>query len=321
MSAASAKAIGIDFGGTSIKVGVCEGDQIIEKVPPLDTANHDSVDELLDAIVKIVEDLVEKHPEIVALGVGLPGFVDFDQGFVHNLTNVRGWTNIPLKHLLTQRLPKLGITVENDANAMAYAEWRYGAAQGKTNVVCVTLGTGVGGALILGGKLYRGGAFGAGEIGQMSIHYDGRSGNFGNLGALEKYVGNQQIEDHAIGCYEKVGITKKHGECTPQMIAEAAHEGDDIARQVWGDVAKWLANSLSSIVWLLNPDAIVVGGGVANAGSLLFEPLNHQMQATLNPVFWEKLDVVRAKFGNAAGIIGCASLAIDEKKRLDEASV
>ncbi len=320
MSVASSKAVGIDFGGTSIKVGVCEAENLIEKLPPIETAGHDGVDSLLDAMVLAVRGLTKKYPEIEAVGVGLPGFVDFDQGFIHNLTNVRGWTNIPLKHLLTQRLG-LPVTVENDANAMAYAEWRYGAARGKENVVCVTLGTGVGGGLILNGELYRGNSYGAGEIGQMSIKFDGRYGNFGNLGALEKYVGNQQIEEHAIECYAKAGITRKKGECTPQMIAVAAQEGDDIARQVWGDVGTWLAAALSSIVWLLNPDAIVVGGGVANAGELLFEPLFHQMQTNLNPVFWEHMDVVRAQFGNEAGIIGCASLAMDEHRKVNERSV
>ena len=118
--------------------------------------------------------------------------------------------------------------------------------------------------MILNGKPFRGSSFGAGEIGQMGISYRGRKGGYGNPGALEKYVGNQQIETHAIQAYAAIGERKKRGECTPRHIAEAAAASDPIARKVWGDVGIWLGSALASSVWILNPDAIVIGGGVQN---------------------------------------------------------
>lgn len=303
--------IGLDFGGTTVKLAVCQGAKVIEKAEPIETARHDGVDALIGAMVESISVIRKRYPKISAVGAGIPGFVDFDSGFLHNLTNVPGWTNVPFKTILEQKL-KLPVVVENDANAMAYAEWKFGAAKGHNNVVCLTLGTGVGGGLILNGKPFRGSAFGAGEIGQMSINFRGRKGGYGNPGALEKYVGNQQIEAHAIQTYASFGKTKKRGDCTPKHIAEWAAKGDPIARKVWGDVGIWLGNALMSIIWILNPDAIVIGGGVANAGELLFGPVRRQLQSTLNPVFFERLDIVPAKFGNEAGVIGCAALAIDE---------
>jgi hypothetical protein len=114
------------------------------------------------------------------------------------------------------------------------------------------------GGVVLDGKMYRGSGFAAGEIGQMSIHFDGKPGHYGNLGALEKYTGNQQIAEHAVLRYAEAGITKDIDDCTPKMIAAAAQAGDDIARQIWGEIADWLGTAISSIAWLLNPDAFVV---------------------------------------------------------------
>ncbi|MEM1296691.1 MAG: ROK family protein [Verrucomicrobiota bacterium] len=308
--------IGMDFGGTSVKLGVCQGEKLVDVSEPIPTDHYPGVDALVEAMVREIDKLREAH-KVVAIGVGVPGFVDFEAGFVYNLTNVPGWHDVPLKHILHQRTD-LPVVVENDANAMAFAEWKCGAAKGFTNVVCITLGTGVGGALILNGAPYRGSSFGAGEIGQMSIDTNGRAGNYGNLGALEKYIGNQQIEDLARKRYANVGESARPDDCTPRHIAEAAANGDDIARQIWGEIGGWLGCALTSITWILNPDAIVVGGGVAKAGNLLFDPLKRQMQCQLNPVFWQRLQVLHAKFGNEAGMIGAAALAVEAIAQEDE---
>lgn len=304
-------ALGLDFGGTSIKMGVCRGPELIGRTEPIPTAGYVTVGALVDAMVQRITLLRAEHPGIAAIGAGVPGFVDHQRGFIHQLTNVPGWDEVPFRDLLQEKTG-LPVSVENDANAMAYAEWKHGAAQGLSHVVCVTLGTGVGGGLILNGDLFRGGACGAGEIGQMSIDGHGRRGNYGNLGALEKYVGNQQIEDHALSAYAAAGKPKQPGDCTPRHLAEWADAGDPVALQVWNEIADWLGTALANITWLLNPDAIVVGGGVSKAGEVLFGPLRQRMQAMLSPVFWEHLRLLPARFGNEAGIIGCAALALEE---------
>lgn len=305
--------IGIDFGGTSVKLGVCRGGELLCTDDPIPTANFAGPQALIGEMAARVARLRKEHPGIAAIGVGVPGLVDFENGYVHELTNVPGWKHVPLKAILGEKTG-LPVVVENDANAMCYAEYRYGAARGLRNVVALTMGTGIGGGLVLDGQMYRGSCFAAGEIGQMSIDYDGVAGHYGNLGALEKYTGNHQIAEHAVRRYAEAGITRDIGDCTPKKIAAAAAAGDSIARQIWDEVAEWLGTALSAIAWLLNPDAFVIGGGVAQAGDLIFNPLKRKVQSMLSTVVWEKLQILPAKFSNEAGIIGNAALAADEAK-------
>ncbi len=189
-------AVGVDFGGTFIKLGVCRGGELLETDEPIPTGAHSGPIAQVDVIAERVKAMRARHPGIAAVGVGVPGLVDFDRGYVHVLTNVPGWNGVQLRDLLAVETG-LPVTVENDANAMTYAEWRYGAARGLKNVIGITLGTGVGGGVVLDGQMYRGSRFSAGEIGQMSIAFNGVNGHYGNFGALEKYIGNQQIGEHA----------------------------------------------------------------------------------------------------------------------------
>lgn len=313
MSEKSITSVGIDFGGTSVKLGVCRDGELLMIDTPIITADFNGPAALITEMAARVAKLREQYPDIAAIGVGVPGLVDFEHGFVHILTNVPGWVQVPLKAILSEKTG-LPVVVENDANAMAYAEFRYGAARGLNNIVALTMGTGIGGGLILNGQMYRGSGCAAGEIGQMSIHMDGKSGHYGNLGALEKYTGNREIAEHAVQRYAEAHVTKTVEECTPKKIADAATAGDDIARQIWQDIAEWLGTALSSIAWLLNPDAFVIGGGVAQAGDLIFDPLKRKVQSMLSTVVWERLQIVPAKYSNEAGIIGNAALAADAIK-------
>jgi glucokinase len=206
--------------------------------------------------------------------------------------------------------------IENDANAMAYAEWRFGAGRDRPNVICMTLGTGVGGGLILDGKLFRGSQLGAGEIGQMIIEPHGVPGHYGNFGALEKYVGNQQIGERAQEAYSAAGIARTPEELTPLFLETAALSGDEIAAKLWENIGFEIGIMLTNITWLLNPDRIVIGGGVAKAGRLLFDPIKRTIRERVSAVYYDQLEVVPAELGNDAGIIGSAALAIDAAERL-----
>jgi glucokinase len=305
-------AIGIDFGGTAVKLGVCRGDQLLFQDESIDTKAHPGSQALIGAMAERIARLRQSYPEVCAIGVGVPGLVDFEHGYIHVLTNVPSWKNVPFKAILQEKTG-LPCVIENDANAMTYAEWRYGAGQGLNNVVALTLGTGVGGGLVLNGQLFRGSSYSAGEVGQMSIDCNDTTkvGAYGNQGALEKFVGNLQISEHAVLRYAQAGICKDLSEVTPKLISKAAAAGDDIARQIWNEVAEWLGTAIGSIAWLLNPDAVVIGGGVAQAGALLFEPLERKVHSMLSTVVWEKLRIVPARFNNEAGIIGNAALAAD----------
>lgn len=303
-------ALGIDFGGTSVKVGVAFRSNLIDHAPPIATQDFDGPEPLLEDLQRTVEDLRRRHPKIVAAGIGMPGFVNFDEGIVHNLTNVPGWANFPLKSYLEERL-EIPVVVENDANCMAYAEWKRGAGRGIDNLVAITLGTGVGGGIICNGQMVRGSQFGAGEVGQTSIDWQGKIGHYGNRGALEEYIGNEQITARAKELYEKNGENRNLAECSPARLSAAAHAGDKIALQVWDEVAGRLATSLMNCCWLLNPKAIVIGGGVAKAGEILFRPLTKYLHDQLSPPFKDDLMILPARFGNEAGAIGAATLAVE----------
>ncbi|MBX3743351.1 MAG: ROK family protein [Akkermansiaceae bacterium] len=303
-------AIGIDFGGTSVKTGVVDGSEVIDHAPPIATPEFEGPGELIDAIARTVEDLRARHPGVKAIGVGMPGFVNFETGTVYNLTNVRGWTNIGLKALLEEKTG-LPVIVENDANCMAFAEWKQGAGRGFQHLICMTLGTGVGGAVIANGQLVRGARHGAGEIGQTSIDYQGRPGAYGNLGALEDYVGNNEITESARVAYEAAGDPKGVELCSPAALAAAANEGDPIALKIWDDVGRMIATAAMNCCWLLNPDAIIIGGGVAKAGKLVFDPITKHLHEQLSGPFKDHLKIVPARFGNEAGIVGAAVLALE----------
>jgi glucokinase len=307
-------AIGIDFGGTSVKPGVVSGREVIARSKPILTREHDSAEGLLAAVFQDVAILRKQYPEICALGAGLPGIIDGLNGRVRELSNVPGWRDVPLAALLRDKtgLPSI---IENDANAMAYAEWRFGAGRDRPNVICMTLGTGVGGGLILDGKLFRGSQLGAGEIGQMILEPHGVPGHYGNFGALEKYVGNRQIAERAQKVYAAAGIVRSADDLTPLFLEEAALGGDEIAAQLWEDIGFEIGIMLTNIAWLLNPDRIVIGGGVAKAGPLVFEPIKRAIRDRTSEVFHEHLEVVPAELGNDGGIIGSATLALAAAER------
>lgn len=300
--------IGIDFGGTSVKIAVVYQSHILDQAPPIATQEFGRKEDLIDAIVRVVEDLRARHPGIAAIGVGMPGFVNFEKGFIYNLTNVNGWDGVPLKSILHERVG-LPVLIDNDANCMAYAEWKCGAGRGFQHVIFVAMGTGVGGAVIANGQMIRGACHGAGEIGQTSVDYLGQPGNYGNLGALEKYVGNGEIAGFARDAYAAAGITKSLADCSPAALATAAHQGDAIAQAQWDHIGRLVATALMNCCWLLNPEAVVLGGGVARAGELLFSPVQHYLFSQLSLPFKDRLMILPAAFGHEAGIIGAAALA------------
>jgi glucokinase len=305
----SSKAIGIDFGGTSIKSAVVQGGRIVERGTVIDTTKHAGPETLVDALFGVIAELRLAHGEVEGVGIGLPGFVDCKSGIVHHLSNVPGWHSVPMLQILRERTG-LKAAIENDANAMAFGEYRHGAAKGATNVVCITLGTGVGCGLILDGKVYRGSRYAAGEIGHSSIDFFGPRGVYETPGDLEVYVGNKQIGERAARLYTAAGKPRTPEECTPADLAKLAQAGDHTALALWDQLGTELGAALVNAIWLLNPDAIVIGGGVAKAGPLIFDPVLRTIRERVSPLFYEQLRVLPAELGNDAGIIGCAELAL-----------
>ena len=306
---ANSYSIGIDFGGTSIKPALVRGAEIIERGATIDPQKNDAAATLV-AMEQSIRSLCRGLPSLVPVGIGLPGLVDSANGVVHGLSNVIGWDEVPVSRILGERLG-VAVILENDANAMAYGEWKYGAAAHTRHAVCITLGTGVGGGLILDGKLFKGAQLAAGEIGHTSIDYRGVNGPYGNFGCLEGYVGNQQISQRALQAYAAAKKTPPSPECTPQHLAAAANAGCSVAKAVWDAVGEEIGTALSNVIWLLNPDAIVIGGGVAKAGRLIFEPVEKSIKSRTSRIVHEKLRLVPAELGNDAGAVGCGALALE----------
>jgi len=308
----TATAIGFDMGATSTKTGVVKDGVILQKGNVIETRQDGDTGKLIEAFVNEILRLRSLYPEVQAVGFGVPGIINPIDGVVVNLTNVKGWHDIPLRALIGEKTA-LATNLENDAKAMAYAEWKYGAGQTAPNVFCVTLGTAVGGALILNRHLYRGATWVAGEVGQMSIDYRGVEFVYGNTGALEAYVGHRKIAARAKEIYAEAGITISDEQSYPENLTKAADNGDEIADRVWADIGLKIGVGLTNVIWLINPDRIVIGGGVANAGKRLFNYIRHTIQTRCEKTFWEKLDVVPATLGNDAGMIGAATLALESE--------
>lgn len=309
MNSSSPLVIGIDFGGTSVKIGVIRGTEILDQAPSIPTQEFSSALSLIHAMEKSIAELRLKHPNIAAIGIGMPGVVNFSTGNIAELANVPGWEKFPIRDTLAAST-HLPVVADNDAKCMTYAEWKLGAAQGLEDAICVTLGTGVGGGIIANGKLVRGASFGAGHIGQMSIHYQGVSGAHHNLGELESYIGNREFIHHAQELYQKHQVAIP-AELSPAKLTDLAKQGDPVALEVWDDYAAKLACALMSCVYLLNPAKIVLGGGMASAGEVLFTPLKRHLFAQIPWQFGDALEIVPAHFGPEAGILGAAALAAD----------
>lgn len=308
----TATAIGVDFGGTSVKPAVVRDGVILERGNVIPTRQDGNSTALIGSIVDEINRLKGRHPDVGAVGFGLPGIINAAEGMVLNLTNVKGWRNIPLRSIVSRDTALL-TNLENDAKAMAYAEWKHGAGEGDPNVVCVTLGTGIGGGLILNGRLYRGSTMVAGEIGQMSIDYRGNDFVYGNKGALESYVGIWHISQRAKEIYAAASKSLSNEQAEPEKLSDAADAGDPLAVELWSEIGLKLGVGLSNVIWLLNPHRIVIGGGVAKAGERLFNKITNTIRERTEKTFWEKLQIVPATLGNDAGIIGAATLALESE--------
>ncbi|MBI5145211.1 MAG: ROK family protein [Candidatus Omnitrophica bacterium] len=298
--------IAIDLGGTNLKVALIGRKYKILHKRVLSTKNFGRKDNLISAILEAINNIIRdkkiSRAEILGVGLGLPGPIDIKKGIVHLFPNIPGWREVNLKRILEKKL-KLAVFLDNDANLMALAEARRGRAQGLSNVICITLGTGVGGGLIIQGELYRGASFAAGEIGHLPINEEGPSCNCGGRACLEAYIGNKKIEERARVLFKR--------RISLEELSRLAKKKNKKAVQLWTETARHLGRALVGVVNLLNPDAIVIGGGVAGAGKILFDRIRKVILEEAMPVQARQVKIVKAALGNDAGLIG-ASLLVKE---------
>ncbi|MCU0607695.1 MAG: ROK family protein [Candidatus Edwardsbacteria bacterium] len=313
--------IGIDLGGTNIKSVLLDpATGRVLHAARTDTQAGSGVKAVVSNIVSAIarQQAVAKNQRrhCLAIGVGSAGLVD--RGTVRNSPNLPGWQGaVPLSRLLGKELAGSGIpiVVENDVNAMVLAEQRLGAARGCRQVVGLTLGTGVGGGIIIDGRLYRGCRGGAGELGHTVISEDGPPCLCGNRGCLEALVGAAAIVARYRG--RDPGTRGKRPGTTVAMISAAARRGDRRAVAALRETGRLLGVGLANIVNTFDPEMIVIGGGVAGAGGLILEPAVREMERRAMPYNAAHVRVRRAGLGPQAGAIGAALAAADGIARGD----
>lgn len=307
-------AVGIDVGGTTLKLGLVRAGKVLyqERIPTASVSKDPQA--LVDLLVVRVRSLAQRsQTRLAGVGVGIPGLVDYPQGVVRSCANLAGWKDVPLKRILSRRL-SLPVQVDNDANAMTLAEWGCGAGRGSLNLVCLTLGTGVGGGFILNGELYHSRNGPSAEIGHLPLARTGPGCSCGGQACLERYVGNQDLlrkvrRKLSLGVPSL--IPKLLGGSlrvlSPELIDLACERGDPFARLVWEEAGFHIGLALVQVVNLLNPDRIVIGGGIAKAGRWLFPSIRQTVRR--RAMRWlDRIPIVPAKLGSSAGLLGAAFL-------------
>ncbi len=313
-------AIGIDIGGTKVAGGVVDEDGVIIHRTRRDTPHRSTSPSVVeDAIVSSVEDLLEMvgREQVSAVGIGAAGFVAVDRATVVFAPHL-SWRNEPLRDALAQRIA-LPITVDNDANAAAWAEKTFGAARGESHVVMITLGTGIGGGLIIDGRVQRGRHGIAGEFGHMQIVPNGARCECGNRGCWEQYASGNALVREARSMIEAGSpvvadlLTRLGGDpsaLTGPFITEAARDGDLTARELLADIGRWLGIGMANLAAAFDPGLFVVGGGVSAADEMLIGPAREAFRRQLTGRGYRpEAGIVRAVLGSDAGLIGAAELA------------
>ncbi len=307
--------IGVDLGGTKMLVGVVDSDQHTH-YEGKESSTGLSEDRLVEDLGRELEEAKQARPDVLAAGLGIPATIDHNRGVAIQAVNLE-ISDVPLRDLMRERLG-LPIYLDNDANVAALAEHLYGAGRGARNVVMLTIGTGIGGGLILDGEIYRGSTGGAAELGHIVIVEDGLpcQGNCPNHGCVETYASGTALAREGKAAAERdpdsaLGKALAEGPIVGKTVTELAIEGDEPAREVVADAGRHLGVALASLANIFDPDVIVIGGGVSAVGDLMLEPARDELHSrALDPM--SKTPVKLAELGPDAGMIGAAAMALIE---------
>ncbi|MCM8768896.1 MAG: ROK family protein [Candidatus Omnitrophica bacterium] len=318
--------LGIDLGGTFIKAGlVTEDGQIVVKGQWPTLAEQKRREVVLSQMKTAVNHLLEQKPglKLLGIGIGTPGLVD-NQGKVYEAPNLPGWDNLPLRQIF-EKTYHVPVVVENDVNSITWGEYLFGAGRGSRTMICITLGTGLGGGVVVKGQLLRGAVFSAAELGHVTIDYRGPVCNCGNIGCIEKLVSRDAIIERAVKAIQSgrtTSLVQLSGgdisQITPKMISQAAHQGDELSLEIWEEVGRCLGFFFVGMVNIFNPDRVVIGGGIAKAGNLLFQPIRTIVKRHAMKKLSAKLKIVRSGLKDNTGIISAAALIFQSRISLSK---
>ena len=319
--------IGVDLGGTNIVVGAMPEDgsrelAIRSEPTHAERGSEAVVDRIASMIAQVISDVIASHDaqphDFLGVGIGAPGPLDRERGVVVVAPNL-GWRDFPLRDAISDRI-RLPATLDNDANCATLGEWWRGAAQGGRNVVGITIGTGIGGGIVIGGKLYHGSSDVAGEIGHTTIDSTGRYCRCGNYGCLEAYASGPAIALRAREALERDEVSVLHkmvkGDLdllTAATVYEAAHRGDALALEVVRDTARFLGTGIANLLNTVNPDVVVITGGVTRAGDRLFEPLRAEVKRRAFRPAVAACRIVPGTLEGTAGVVGAVATFKQQK--------
>jgi glucokinase len=312
--------VGVDVGGTNLVAGVLaeDGSEIHSVVsePTLATQGADAV---IGRIVKLAKaSIAESGKKVEGVGIGSPGPLNTKTGVVLLTPNL-GWTNMPLRDRVSEGLG-LPATLDNDANCAIYGEWWRGAARGANYVIGLTLGTGIGGGIVIDGKIYHGASDVAGEFGHVTIDANGRHCKCGNYGCIEAYASGPAIAERAVEGIRSGTDTSLTqyvdgdvSKITAQIVYEAANDGDEWALEIVRETASLLGAAVASFLNIFNPEVVVICGGVTQAGDRLFNPLRWEVKRRAFKPAWEVCRIVPGTLPGTAGVYGAAAVFIQKQ--------
>ena len=316
--------VGIDLGGTNIVSGcVAEDGSALHGVRSVATGAEEGPDAVVRRIVAAAKESMAETlravpgAELVGIGVGAPGPLDTRSGIVLLTPNL-GWVNMPLRARLHEGLG-LNTALDNDANCAILGEWWRGAARNTRNAIGLTIGTGIGGGIIIDGRLYHGSSDIAGEFGHMTIDANGRRCKCGNYGCIEAYASGPNIALRAVEALESGAESSLPSYVggdlrliTAQTVYQAAHAGDELALEVVRDTAKFLGAAVASLINIFNPEAVVIVGGVTLAGDSLFEPLSREVSRRAFKPAVAVCRIVPGTLTGVAGVYGAARAYLEQ---------
>jgi glucokinase len=310
--------IGCDLGGTNIKAGIVDldtGNVLESRHKP--TLSQEGQNKVLERMIDLISSLADDSADdIRGLGVSAPGLVDIDTGKIIFLTNFPGqWKDFPLVAELKKAL-RLPVYLLNDVRAITFGEYSFGAGKGVKRMVCLAIGTGLGGGLILDGELVLGFQGSAGEFGHQTVEIHGLRCGCGNYGCLEVYTSGPAIASRAEKAVRQ-GLTTSIAklvnydlnQITPKIVAQAAQEGDEIAQEIWDSVGTYLGIGIANICVSFGPERVILSGGVSAAGDLLINPIKRTLRERVFAMPVDQVEIVLGALGDDAGILGMASWA------------
>ena len=306
-------AVGVDMGGTTIKFGLVTPRGKVKDKFCLETNAKEGPGAVVSQVKKGIKKILSGKHKIAGIGIGAPGSVIEKKGTVENPPNFPGWESVPLGKLIKKEFNKK-VFVENDANVAAIGELIFGAGKKLDNFIMVTLGTGVGGGIIINKEIYRGESGAAGEIGHVSINERGRKCNCGSRGCIETYAGNnyliEQVKKELRGHKESklYELARENNELTPKLIYDAYLLNDDFAESIIVNLGQKLGHALASIANVLDIANVIVGGGVSGFGEILFDSIENSMKNRVVKPMRKRVKVSPAKLKNEAGVKGASAL-------------